>query len=217
MSLKDDIALMQKEMIPNIPEKLLKMMMGATEKLVKSGIAARAKKTGDMAPAFSLKNSEGEEISSEKLLSKGPLVINFYRGSWCPYCNLELKAFEDSAEKIRELGAELVSISPELREKSAEFTGDNPFSFQILSDEGNDVAGRFGLVFTLVEELRAIYNQFGIDLQEYNGNNSYELPMPATYVLGRDGLIVHAFVDADYTKREEPEAVVKVLQKIRVS
>lgn len=215
MSLKDDIALMQKEMIPNIPEEFLKMMMASTEELIKSGITARAKQKGEIAPAFTLLNTAGEEISSDKLLSKGPLVINFYRGAWCPYCNLELKAFEDSMREIRGLGADLVSISPNIREKSAELSAENPFSFHILSDEGNGVARQFGLVFTLAEELRPIYRQFGIDLLEYDGNNSNELPMPATYVVGRDGVIVHAFVDADYTKREEPEAVVEVLKKIR--
>ncbi|MFQ5354314.1 MAG: peroxiredoxin-like family protein [Thermodesulfobacteriota bacterium] len=215
MSLKDDIAMMQKEMLPSIPEKFLKMMTSATEELVRSGIAGRAKKAGETAPAFSLINTGGERISSEELLRKGPLVINFYRGSWCPYCNLELKTFEDSIEDIRTLGADLVSISRNLREKSEELTEENPFSFHILSDEGNAVARQFGLVFTLAEELRPIYKQFGIDLQEYDGNNSNELPMPATYVVERDGLIVHAFVDADYTKREEPGTILEVLKKIR--
>jgi len=214
MSLKDEISKMQQEMMPNIPEEVMKTMMAATENLVKSCIAQRAKKTGERAPAFSLLNTRGEETSSERLLHEGPLVINFYRGLWCPYCNLELKALEDSFGRIRELGAGLVAISPNLREKSAELTAKNPFSFDLLSDEGNNVARQFGLVFTLAEELRPIYSSFGIDLKEYDGNDSYELPMPATYVVDRDGTIAGSFVDADYTTRMEPDEIVAALQKI---
>lgn len=215
MSLKEAISEMQSEMLPNIPEEALKTMMAATENLVKSGIAKGAKKTGDIAPAFSLLNTAGDEVSSEGLLKDGPLVINFYRGAWCPYCNIELKALENSFEEIRELGARLVAISPNLLEKSALLNTDNPFSFDILSDEGNDAARRFGLVFTLAEELRPLYSSFGIDLKDYDGNDSYELPIPATYVVGQDNIIAASFVDADYTKRMEPADIVTALQSIR--
>jgi len=215
MSLKEAISEMHREMLPNIPEEALKTMMAATENLVKSGIAKGAKKTGDIAPAFLLLNTEGEEVSSERLLGEGLLVINFYRGAWCPYCNLELKALENSFEEIRRLGANLVAISPNLLEKSARLNADNPFSFDILGDEGNNVARQFGLVFTLAEELRPVYSNFGIDLKEYDGNDSYELPLPATYVVGRDGIIASSFVDADYTKRMEPADIVAALQRIR--
>ncbi len=215
MSLQDEIMKMQKEMMPNIHEEAMKTMMAATEKLVKSGIAKGAKKTGDMAPVFSLLNTNGEEVSSERLLGDGPLVIDFYRGTWCPYCSLELIAFEGSYERIRELGASLVAISPNRREKTVEAAEKNSFSFDLLSDRGNNVARQFGLVFTLAEELRPIYSSFGIDLVDFDGNDSYELPIPATYLIKEDGAIAASFVDADYTKRMDPAEIVDALREMK--
>jgi peroxiredoxin len=215
MSLRDDIRKMQEEMIPNIPAETLNTMMTATEELVKSGLVEKAKKTGERAPEFTLKNFKDEEVSSAALLREGPLVISFYRGAWCPYCNLELKAIENVMGEIKKLGATLVAVSPNLSEKSSQFVAENPFSFEILSDEGNSVADRFGLVFTLAEEIRPIYRGFGIDLTEHDGNDSFTLPIPATYVVSRDGTIVHSFVDADYTKRMEPDEIVEALEKLK--
>ncbi|MFQ5329128.1 MAG: peroxiredoxin-like family protein [Thermodesulfobacteriota bacterium] len=215
MKLADEIERAQEAMIPNIPAEALSAMMAATEKLVESGIADKAKKRGEQAPEFTLKNVKGEEISSAALLREGPLVISFYRGAWCPYCNLELKALDNVTGEIKKLGANLIAVSPNLREKSSQLVAENPFSFEILSDEGSRVAEQFGLVFTLAEELRPIYKGFGIDLIEYDGNDSFTLPIPATYVIGRDGIIVHSFVDADYTKRMEPDEIVEALGKLK--
>ncbi len=143
------------------------------------------------------------------------MVISFYRGAWCPYCNLELKALDDAIERIRSSGAELVAISPNTQEKSAQFASENPFKFDLLCDVGNEVARRFGLVFELAEELRPIYKQFGIDIPAHNGDERYEIPIPATYIVHTDGSIVHAFVDADYTKRMEPDEIVAILKKMK--
>jgi len=213
MKLIDEIRAMQEKSLPQIPVDTLETMMAATKKLVASGIANKALHAGQRAPNFLLINTRGELVSLEALLNKGPLVVNFYRGSWCPYCNLELKSYQNALPAIRGLGANLISISPNLREKSAEFVAENPFTFDILSDEGNSVAREYGLVFALAEELRPIYDQFGINIPELDGDDSYELPIPATYVVDTDGSIIYAFVDADYTKRLEPNDVVEILKK----
>jgi len=212
MSLKTEIETMQKEMLPSIPEDVLGIMVSAMEKLVNSGIADRARKAGDRAPLFAIENLAGEEVILSALLRKGPVIINFYRGVWCPYCNIELKAWDRAMPEVRALGAELVSISPNLREKSAAFAAENPFDFKILSDRNNRVAKEYGLVFELARELRPIYEKFGINLPEYDGNERYELPIPATYVVAGDGIIRHAFVNADYTQRMEPDEVITILQ-----
>ncbi|RMF69279.1 MAG: AhpC/TSA family protein, partial [Calditrichaeota bacterium] len=208
MSLREDIERMQKETLPGIPAETLQVMRAATEKLVKSGLAERAKRAGDPAPDFSLPNTRGEQVSLNQQLQKGPVVLSFYRGAWCPYCNLELKALDNAVERIRSLGAELFAISPNTQEKSAQFAAENPFKFDLLCDVGNEVARQFGLVFQLADELRPIYEQFGIDLPAYNGDDRYEIPIPATYIMEPNGTIVHAFVDADYTKRMEPDEIV---------
>lgn len=214
MSLKDDINAMQKEMLSNIPEDVLKVMMSATENLVKGGLAEKALNVGAKAPSFTLPNTKGEKISLDELLKNGPVVINFYRGAWCPYCNLELKALQDSIGRIKQEGATLVSISPNLREVSAGFIEKNPFDFDILSDEGNAVAREYGLVFTMAEELRPIYDSFGLNIPEHDGNDSFELPIPATYIIGTDGVIAYAHINADYTTRMEPAKIVEQLAKL---
>jgi len=211
MGLKNDIDNFQKEMLPSIPEETLKVMITATEKLIASGLANHARKVGDIAPLFALENSGGTTVALSDLLQQGPLILNFYRGAWCPYCNLELKAWERCMPQLKKMGANLVSITPNLREKSAEFIAENPFTFDILCDQNNQVAKAYGLVFTLPEELHPVYLNFGVNLPEYDGNADYELPIPATYLIGSDGTIMQAFVNADYTQRMEPAEIISFL------
>lgn len=215
MLLTEEIANFQKEMIPQMPEDVLKAFMEATERLVKSGIAERALNVGDALPDFTLPNTRGEAVSSRDLLKSGPLVINFYRGGWCPYCNLELNALQKALPQIQALGAQLVAITPELPDKSLSTTEKNSLTFEVLSDKGNAVSKTFGLVFTLAEKLRPLYSNLGIDIPEFNGDESFELAMPATYVVDTKGTITLAFVDADYTKRLEPAEVIEALNKIQ--
>ena len=212
MTLQQMIRDLQAETLPNIPAEILQTMMKATENLVASGIASQAIKAGEQAPLFTLPNTRGEMISLATLLKKGPVVINFYRGAWCPYCNLELKALQDVMPEITGLGASLLSISPNMVEQSAAHVAKNPFDFDILSDADNRVASQYRLVFTLADELRPIYKKFGIDLPTFDGNDRFELPMPATYVLQSDGIVADGFVHEDYTQRMEPSDIIKSLK-----
>jgi len=213
MSLLHDIKEFQKEMTPTMPADAVATMQQETATLVASGIAAQAKQVGDNAPDFILENSRGEQVAMQNLLRQGVLVVNFYRGAWCPYCNLELKAWDNALTKLNTLGANMVSITPNTKEKSAAMLQENHFGFDILWDCDNQVAKDYGLVFTLPEILRAIYQGFGIDLPSFDGNNRYELPMPATYVIDTDGTIIHTFVDADYTKRIDPQVILTFLKE----
>lgn len=212
MSLSERIQQMSAEAVKRIPADVLATMQKATAKLKVSGIENKALKEGDRAPDFSLPNHKGGEVSIGALLEKGPVVISFYRGEWCPYCNLEIKALQDALPEIVDLGASLVAISPQTPPHSQATAEKNALSFDVLSDHGNRVARQFGLVFTLAEELRPIYEQFGLDLPAYNGEDSFELPIPATYVIGAEGVILKAFVDANYTARLEPDEILKVLR-----
>ncbi|MDQ6957272.1 MAG: peroxiredoxin-like family protein, partial [Mariprofundaceae bacterium] len=196
---------------PSIPADVLVTMQDETTKLIASGIAEQAKNVGDRAPAFNLENSSGELLAMQDFLQQGVLVVNFYRGAWCPYCNLELKAWNNAMPALNKLGANLVSITPNMKEKSSALLQENPFDFDILWDCDNQVAKNYGLVFTLSETLRSIYKGFDINLPEFDGNVRYELPLPATYVIDADGSILHAFVDADYTKRMDPQDILKLL------
>jgi len=214
MTLQQMIADSQAESLPNIPQEILQTMMQATENLVASGIAGKALQVGELAPDFTLLNTRGEVVSLASLLEQGPVVLNFYRGGWCPYCNLELKALNDVLPEITALGANLVSISSNITKKSADLAVENPFGFDILSDVDNIVANQYRLVFTLADELRPIYAQFGIDLQAFDGNERFELPMPATYVLRSNGVVAVGFVHEDYTQRMEPADIIDSLESL---
>lgn len=169
------------------------------------------------APDFTLKDQNGKEVNLYQLLKKGPVVLNWYRGGWCPYCNLELKGLAENAAEINNLGATLIALSPELPDKSLTTIEKNNLPFRVLSDTNNDVARKYDLVFKLDTETADRYeSKFG--LSQYNGNNNAELPIPATYIIDQKGIIRYAFINPDYKKRANPEDVVTQLtQLVRVS
>jgi peroxiredoxin len=190
------------------------VMHQATAALIASGQAGRALQAGDMAPSFVLPDSEGAPVSSEELLAQGPLVLTFYRGVWCPYCNLDLQAMEEVAARIRALGAALVAVSPQTPPNSRKARRDNHLSFPILSDPGGEAAAAFGVRFRLPDPLIQLYKDLKNDLPLINGDDSWTLPMPARYVIGRDGVIAYAEVNPDYTRRPEPTELLPALERL---
>ena len=195
------------------PEEIKSVMAQATTDLINTQLAEESLGKGDKLPNFSLPNAVGEEVTLESLLSKGAVVISFYRGGWCPYCNMELRALQQALPEI-EARATLVAISPETPDSSLSTKEKNELSFEVLSDRGNKLAKQLGLVFTLPESLRPIYNNFGIDIPAHNGDTSFELPLPATYVVSTDGTVVYSFASADYTERLDPSQIVKALDEL---
>lgn len=196
------------------PPEIHPVMERATAELIASGQAGRALKAGDRAPDFSLNDPDGRPVSSADLLARGPLVLSFYRGVWCPYCNLELQALQEALPQFQALGASLVAISPQLAANSRKSQRQNKLEFPILSDTGNEVAAAFGLRFTLPDYLVELYRSLKNDLPAFNGDPGWTLPMPARYVIGQDGIIAYAEVNPDYTLRPEPEAMLPVLERI---
>jgi peroxiredoxin len=197
----------------SVPHSVIATMYRATAELIASGAAQRAKKAGDVAPSFSLKDPEGNIVSSDELLKKGPLVVSFYRGVWCPYCNMELQALEAEKPAFDKYGASLLSISPQTAPNSRKSVRQNKLSFQILSDVKGKVSAAFGLRFNLPDYLVELYKQMKNDLPAFNDDLSWTLPMPARYVIGRDGVILYSEVNPDYTHRPEPEDMIPVLQR----
>ena len=216
MLLKDEIKKMQEEMLPQIPEDVLKLLFSKIEELVNSGIAERTLNEGDEIPQINLPNAVGKTINVNSMLKDGPVVISFYRGAWCPYCNLELKALQNALPEIKSLDAQLIAISPNTPDNSISSIEKHELEFEVLTDAGNKIAKEFRLVFNLAEELRPIFKQFNFDVPKYNGDESWELPIPATYIVNTDGKIVHAFVNADYTKRMEPTEIISKLKELTV-
>jgi peroxiredoxin len=192
------------------------LMHRATDELIASGAAERALKAGDRAPEFTLKDVDGNEVSSRDLLAKGPLVVTFYRGVWCPYCNMDLQALQEALPAIRERGVQLIAISPQTQSNSRKSQRDNKVTFPILSDPGNEVAARFGLRFALPDYLIELYRDtFKNDLSRINGDSSWTLPMPARYVIATDGVIAYAEVNPDYTQRPDPEELLPVVSALK--
>jgi peroxiredoxin len=196
---------------------VIEIMHRATRELISSGAAQRALKAGDEAPSFTLQDPESTPVSSASLLRKGPLVVSFYRGVWCPYCNMELQALEAVRPEFERLGASLVAISPQTPVNSRKSVRQNKLSFPILSDTNNEVANAFGLRFTLPDYLVDLYKSLKNDLAVFNGDPSWTLPMPGRFVIAPDRTIVYAEVNPDYTVRPEPEAMLPILKKTRAA
>ena len=145
------------------------------------------------------------------------MVVTFYRGAWCPYCNMDLQAIEAAALQIRSLGASLVAISPQTQASSTKSQRDNALSFPILSDHGGEIAAAFGLRWRVQDELKAVMTAFKIDLATFNGDPTWTLPMPARYVIAQDGVIAYSEVNPDYTRRPDPSELLPTLQRLRRS
>ncbi|MBB3386840.1 MULTISPECIES: peroxiredoxin-like family protein [unclassified Rhizobium] len=196
-----------------VPYSVIETMHRATAELIASGAAERALKAGDKIPRFTLDDPDGNKVSSIDLLRKGPLVISFYRGVWCPYCNMELQALQQALPEFQALGASLVAISPQNPVNSRKSLRQNSLDFPILSDSHNDVAAAFGLRFEMQDYLVELYKSLKNDLPAFNGDPSWTLPMPARYVVGQDGTILYAEVNPDYTRRPEPEDMLPALRR----
>jgi peroxiredoxin len=212
-SLKDQLADLASKMSAQIPESVQQIMREADERLADSPLLGSSLKVGAEAPSFQLPNATGRIVSSADLLKKGSLVLSFYRGGWCPYCNLELRALKQALPDFLRHGANLVAVSPETPDHSLSTAEKLGLPFEVLSDAGNRVARRFGLVFAVAESLRPVYSQFGIDIPSYNGDHSFELPLPATYVIDQNGTVAYAFVNTDYKRRAEPSDINVVLKR----
>lgn len=196
----------------NVSRAVVETMHRATDELLASGAAQRALKVGDKAPPFSLSDAQGNIVNSAELLKRGPLIVSFYRGVWCPYCNMELQALEAAKPEFDKLGAALVAISPQTPPNSRKSARQNGLTFPILSDAKGEVAAAFGLRFQLPDYLIELYKQLKNDLPAFNNDPSWTLPMPARYVIAQDGTIRYADVNPDYTHRPEPEDVLPALR-----
>jgi peroxiredoxin len=212
--LAEDIKNFQNELLPTIPDKTLKTLMTELQGLMATGLAEKSINKNSAFPDFDLANANNESRTLHSFLSNGPLVVSFYRGAWCPYCNLEINALQKHLPDITAAGGQLVAISPQTPDKSIDQISHSQLSFEVLSDIGNQLAKNCGLVFTLPESLRPIYEAWEIDIPAHNGDDSFELPMPATYIIDTDGIIRFAFIDMDYTKRLEPNIIIEQLKSL---
>jgi len=194
------------------PPDVVALYQRAIDELRASGILDHTLKAGDRAPEFSLPDENEKAITSAALLKRGPLVICFFRGRWCPYDVTQLEAMNQFLPQIQAAGASLVAISPQKAQQAFFMHDQHKLRFSLLCDGGNQVARQFGLVYRVPEFQQQVYQRSFVNLPFANGDNSWELPAPATYVTGSDGVIRFARVDVDYRERPEPTEILNVLR-----
>lgn len=217
MTLQQKLDELTQQFGDKIPDEA-KAIMKEVNNALKAELSERKlPKVGDKLPAFSLQNQNGETVTLESLLQDGPLIVSFFRGVWCPYCNIEVKALESYVQEFNNAGANIVVISPQVQKSAKKSVEVNETSFDVLSDLGNAYANELDIAFTLPEALKNLYKGFGISLPDYNGNESWSLPMPARIVVAQDGTIIAIDVNPDYTQRPDPGETLTVLKQQKVA
>jgi peroxiredoxin len=214
MSLNAELRAFYESRKQEIPAEIREVMHRAGQELADSGQADRALGEGAQAPRFALPSATGQVVALDDLLAAGPVVLTFYRGAWCPFCNIALRALQQHHSAITERGARLVAVSPQIPDESLSLTEKHELAFDVLSDIGSGTAKQYGLAFGLPDDLAAVYDKLGFDLQRVNGGHRSTLPLPATYVIDRSGVIRWAFVDTDYVNRAEPADVLAALDAL---
>ncbi|MGW4165280.1 peroxiredoxin-like family protein [Streptomyces sp. NPDC004788] len=214
MSLNAELRSFYEARQQQIPAEVRAIMNRAGEELAASGQADRALPVGAPAPRFTLPTATGDSLSLDALLADGPVVLTFYRGAWCPYCNIALRSLQEHHADITARGARLVAVSPQIPDESLSLTEKHDLAFDVLSDIGSDTAKQYGLAFDLPDDLAAVYDKLGFDLQRVNAGHPRTLPLPATYVIDRDGTIRWAFANTDYTTRAEPADILAALDAL---
>ncbi len=195
------------------PEDTKKVYEDGIRQVAESGVLESALKVGARAPDFTLADATGKSVRLSELLAQGPVVLTWYRGGWCPYCNIQLRAYQEALGEIRGEGAQLVALTPERPDSSLSTKEKNSLEFVVLSDVGSKVAREFGVSYRLPDSLIEAFKG-RLDLPSANGDDSWELPLGATYVIARDGTIAYAFLSADYRERAEPEAIIEALKQL---
>jgi len=202
MTLTNQINEFREEFLPQLPEGVAGKLDEGVQKMLASHGETNGLKVGQKMPSFSLSSATERVVYSENLLKEGTVVISFYRGGWCPYCNLELRALQDILPEIEKHGGSLLAISPELPDNSLSTQEKNELEFPVLSDTDNLVARSFGLEIDVPDLIVKLSKDlWELGLTKLNGTEKHILPVPATYVVGSDGLVKYAFVDADYTNK----------------
>lgn len=202
----------KKNKSPFSEEDMQIMQQAATE--LQASMPDPGLKTGAKAPAFTLTNAFGKPVSLQQKLANGPVVLVFYRGAWCPFCNLHLRALQQAVPEMKKYQAELILVTPQKPDKSAEQIKKDQYTFEVLSDLDSQVMKDYKLYFELPEKLNAVYIKHGLDVESFNGKGRAVLPVPGAYIIDQKGVIVLSQADADYKKRIEPSEIIKTLKSI---
>ena len=213
MGLTKDLNEFKQGFLSKAPQEAQNEMMKAQKNLLEKKVGERAIKVGDLFPKFELQNVKNETKKFDDLFGdKNFLIVSFYRGGWCPYCNIELKALQDNIQNFHNAGANLIAISPESPDNSMTTAEKNEVKFEILTDKNSELAKKINMAFELPENLKPLYQSFGIDVAKHN-DGDFNLPLPATFILNKTGEVLYRFIDLDYTVRLDPQDILNFLKK----
>lgn len=212
-TLKEQIDSRIEELKQIVPKEKLEIFFKYIESMKNDHLAKDAIKVGEKLPEQLLISATNEKENLSDIIDS-PTIITFYRGTWCPYCNLVLKAYQDILPQIKNKGGNLIVISPELPDSSLSFKEKMQLEFGVYSDINNDFARKLGLVFKVEEHIHTLQKELGMDIEKFNGSSSLELPFPATIVVDKNAVVSYVFVDENYTNRAEPIEVLKELEKL---
>jgi peroxiredoxin len=213
MDLQNELNAVSQMVREKTPPHVMPTIEATTRRLNDAGLSEQALQPGQSITDFELPDATGKLVKSADLRAHGPVLIMFYRGHWCPFCNLALKAMQERHSDIESREATFVAISPQTPDNSLTTQEKAGLQFPVLSDSGNEVARSFGIVFKLDDALKAVQESFGVDIPAFNGDQSFELPVPATYLISEDGVVLKSFVEVDYMKRLSPETAIAWLDE----
>ena len=203
MKLAEKFQHIQQGMAQQLPENILNAFSQSLCELMNKNLEAHALKVGETVPDFTLPSSEGKQVSLYEVLKENSVVLSFFRGNWCPFCMAELNHYQEAVNNKIVDSASVIAISPQTAAYNNAATKENALQFNILSDKGYKVAKRFGLVFSLQENMCDLYKELGADLEAFNDDATYQLPIPATYIIGKDKKVLFASVNTNYMERAD--------------
>jgi peroxiredoxin len=217
MNLREELDALRGRLRPSLDAADQAVVAAAIERLRMLQVVEQGLAAGDVLPDFALEDAAGKMVTSDELLAAGPLVVNFFRGGWCPYCSLALQAFDELAPTVERHGGRLVAISPARPEELARMAAERHLRLVMLSDPGDAYARLCGLDYAMSDGQAAYYRRRGVDLDAVNAGSSWHVPVPASYVVGRDGVIRHAFADPDWSRRAEPAQLLEALRVLQAA
>lgn len=214
MSLQNEIQDLMVEMGKKVPADKMEKVGAFIGRLASEGVGNNARRVGEKAPDFALRGASGHTVSLTGLLAKGPVVVKFFRGEWCPFCDLELRAYQKILPEFAAKDASLIAISPQSPENNQSTVKNRSLGFEVLSDPGNTVAKAYGIVFSMNAAEQDMHKDFDVDLPAINGAANFDLPVPAIFVIDRAGGIAWEYVESNYTARVEPADVLKAVSAL---
>ncbi|EEI90035.1 antioxidant, AhpC/TSA family [Sphingobacterium spiritivorum ATCC 33300] len=210
-NLTEQTAALRAQINTQLPASTVQAFEASVQDLKQRNIEAGVIRTGEKLPDFELPNVANNIISSKQLLSQGKLIIAFFRGIWCPYCNLQIRALNNQLNQVSDKKATLVAISPQSLSCNSNMATQHKLDFDVLTDKDNNYARKLGITFELQDFVKPYYKELGIDLAAFNANDTYELPIPAVFVVDTDHTVLYTFADTDYTNRIDPDLLIAQL------